>query len=71
MWTVLVNDVNAEKYYFEIDIFLPNLPSKRITYRQVLLLFVNDLKKKYFVCLWVCLVKMCSLKSQFFSLRFL
>ncbi|CAB3259731.1 unnamed protein product [Arctia plantaginis] len=34
MWTVLVNDENAEKYYFEIDIFLPNLPSKRITYRR-------------------------------------
>ncbi|XP_030034798.2 E3 ubiquitin-protein ligase siah2 isoform X1 [Manduca sexta] len=34
MWTVLVNDENAEKYYFEIDIFLPNLPSKRIVYRR-------------------------------------
>nr|XP_037870009.1 E3 ubiquitin-protein ligase SINAT3 isoform X4 [Bombyx mori] len=34
MWTVLVNDDNAEKFYFEIDIFLPNLPSKRIVYRR-------------------------------------
>ncbi|XP_026732193.1 putative E3 ubiquitin-protein ligase SINAT1 [Trichoplusia ni] len=34
MWTVLVNDENAEKFYFEVDIFLPNLPSKRIVYRR-------------------------------------
>lgn len=39
MWTVLVNDENAEKFYFEVDIFLPNLPSKRIVYRQVSRLF--------------------------------
>ncbi|CAH1638785.1 unnamed protein product [Spodoptera littoralis] len=34
MWTVLVNDDHAEKFYFEVDIFLPNLPSKRIVYRR-------------------------------------
>ena len=33
MWTVLVNDENAEKFYFEVDIFLPNVPCKRIVYR--------------------------------------
>lgn len=38
MWTVLVNDDHAEKFYFEVDIYLPNLPSKRIVYRQVLIL---------------------------------
>lgn len=37
MWTVLVNDDHAEKFYFEVDIFLPNLPSKRIVYRLVIL----------------------------------
>lgn len=35
MWTVLVNDEQADKFYFEVDIFLPNFPSKRIVYRQV------------------------------------
>ncbi|XP_063535310.1 zinc finger TRAF-type-containing protein 1-like isoform X2 [Cydia strobilella] len=34
MWTVLVNDEHAEKFYFEVDIFLPSLPSKRIMYRR-------------------------------------
>ncbi|KAI5645484.1 seven in absentia protein family domain-containing protein [Phthorimaea operculella] len=34
MWTVLVNDEHAEKFYFEVDLFLPNLPSKRIVYRR-------------------------------------
>ncbi|XP_047504269.1 E3 ubiquitin-protein ligase Siah1 isoform X1 [Pieris napi] len=34
MWTVLVNDDQAEKFYFEVDIFLPNVPSKRIVYRR-------------------------------------
>lgn len=40
MWTVLVNDDNAEKYYFEIDLFLPNIPSKRIVYRYLSLMFI-------------------------------
>lgn len=35
MWTVLVNDEHADRYYFEIDIFLPGVPSKRIVYRCV------------------------------------
>lgn len=35
MWTVLVNDDAAEKFYFEVDLFLPNTPSKRIVYRSV------------------------------------
>ncbi|KAI8426515.1 hypothetical protein MSG28_005324 [Choristoneura fumiferana] len=34
MWTVLVNDEEAEKFYFEVDLFLPSLPSKRIMYRR-------------------------------------
>ncbi|XP_050672141.1 uncharacterized protein LOC126970328 [Leptidea sinapis] len=34
MWTVLVNEEHSEKFYFEVDIFLPSLPSKRIVYRR-------------------------------------
>ncbi|XP_049874759.1 E3 ubiquitin-protein ligase siah-1-like isoform X3 [Pectinophora gossypiella] len=34
MWTVLVNDEHAERFYFEVDLFLPNSPSKRIVYRR-------------------------------------
>lgn len=34
MWTVLVNDDVAEKYYFEVDLFMPNVPCKRIVYRR-------------------------------------
>ncbi|XP_048487527.1 E3 ubiquitin-protein ligase SINA-like 11 isoform X2 [Plutella xylostella] len=34
MWTVLVNDDNPETYYFEVDLFLPNNPIKKIVYRR-------------------------------------
>ncbi|CAK1556158.1 unnamed protein product [Leptosia nina] len=34
MWTVLVNEDQADRFYFEVDIFLPNFPSKRIIYRR-------------------------------------
>lgn len=37
MWTVLVNDDNPETYYFEVDLFLPNNPIKKIVYRFVVL----------------------------------